>query len=213
MSDPLAYLAAPTAGSCSNTQPLNYTVSVTLSPGTYCGQTAGSVTTPAITVSGNYSGSSCATLPVVTFQPGLYVFAGGLSFKCATVNGNGVTMYLTKKSGISYGTFILYLSTWNVTAPTNSSAGGLPGVVLFGDRNWSGGNQDFDLMFSTWAGDGVLYINNTGIYDYSTSMSAPNYLNIVSANMYSYASEVRPAMNYATLPTGNPLHTVVKLIQ
>jgi Putative Flp pilus-assembly TadE/G-like len=208
MSDPLAYLAAPSPGSCANASPLSYTSSTTLHPGTYCGKTSGSVTTPAISVSAN-----CSTTTVVTLSPGLYIIAGGIYFDCVTVQGTGVTMYFTNKSGVGYGIFNLYSSTWNVSAPTDPSAGGLPGIVIFGDRNWSGGNQDFSLMFSTWVGDGVIYVSNTGIYDWITPMSAPNYLNIVAANMYSYNGEIRPAINYASLPAGNPLQTVVTLVQ
>jgi hypothetical protein len=44
-------------------------------------------------------------------------------------------------------------------------------------------------------------------------MNAPNYLNMVVANMYNYLGNVNPVNNYANLPAGNPLRLYPTLVQ
>ena len=218
ISDPLAYVTAPSPGTCKNSSPLSYNnpSSLALTPGTYCGKTVSGTTTPALTVTGTYTtgqGAHCTSNPTISLSAGLYIFEGGVSFNCLTVTGTGVTIYLTHSSSVGFGVFNLTSSTWNVSAPTSSSGGSIAGIVLMNDRSWSGGNEDFSIMYSTWRGDGVIYANNTGIYDYETPMSAPNYLNIVAANIYTYNGTLSPSVNYASLPAGNPLQTVISLVQ
>lgn len=202
-----------------------------------CGEVTTS-TTPAMDIEGTYTaavngvgcpsqgggpnlnyanGGNCTSNPVVNFAPGLYVFEGGVNFTCVTVTGRGVTMYFTKGSTVGYGQLRMTASTWKITAPTDAINGGIPGISIMNDRNWtpsaSGSVDDFQFWYSSWYADGAVYLTSTGLYDFNTPMYCPNYLNIVAANMYIYDANIKPAVNYATLPGGNPLHTVITLVQ
>ena len=198
--DPLAYITAPpspTALTCDHVGVVSVLVTTTLTPGRYCG---------GITV-------VAATL---TLQPGLYVITGPVTISAGSVvNGSGVTIYLTKGAGFSYGTFNLLASTWNVNAATDSSVPGtIPGIILFGDRYWVGGPNDFNVNNATWAGDGIIYYTNTGLVIQGSSMNTGgHYFGIVASGIYEYASSVKPASDYSTLPGGNPFHIAASLLQ
>jgi Flp pilus assembly protein TadG len=243
IADPLAYVQLPTVGTCiANVSALNQASSatITLAPGTYCGKTnatptyvpgpgaacgqTATRTTPAVDIEGTWAGcptqggtngNDCTTRPTVNLSPGLYVFVGGANFTCATVNGTGVTMYFTKNTTVGYGLFHVISTAWNVSAPnvTNTGSGTIAGIEIMNDPAWIGGTQDIQMVYSTWYGDGIVYLRGTGLDAYALNMSAPNYLNIVASNMYTYDAEVRPSVNYANLPAGNPLRTAVSLVQ
>jgi len=86
VTDPLAYLTMPTVGACNGAYGAyaNY-AGGTLSPGVYCGGI----------------GVDHAT---VTFNPGVYILAGGgLDFKHATVTGTGVTFINTNAPAANGG--------------------------------------------------------------------------------------------------------------
>lgn len=207
--------------------------SFTPGPGPYCEST--STIIPAMDVEGTYvtpnftgvgcpsqsgggnlnyaNGGNCTSNPTVTFAPGLYVFIGGVNFTCVTLSGNGVTMYFTKSGSVGYGQMRMTSTTWKVNAPTDPSNGGIPGISIMNDRNWIGSADDFQWWYSSWYADGVVYLTGTGIFNFNMPMYAPNYLNIVAANMYDYLGNIKPAVNYGSLPAGNPLHTVVTLVQ
>jgi Flp pilus assembly protein TadG len=213
----------------------------TLTPGTYCGKTAtytGSpagcnpqvqLTTPAIDIrgknnvpdflgvgcptQGGTNGNNCASTSNVVFTPGLYIIIGGINLSCVTATGSGVTLYFTNSSTVlGYGIVQIVSSTWNVNAATDNSLGATPGVIMMTDRAWNGGNQDLQIRYSTWYADGVIYSMRTGLFGFALPMSAPNYMNVVAANMYSYDVEVRPSNNYSTLPYGSPLRLPVTLV-
>jgi hypothetical protein len=196
-------------------------------PGAGCIST-GYVTTPAIDIRGtptpasggvgcpyqnNQPFSYCTTTPTVNFQPGLYIIIGGMDLDCVNVTGSGVTLYFTKNSTVGYGQMRLTSSMWQVNAPNDASNQGIPGVVVMSDRNWQGSADDFQWNFSNWNGDGVIYVTGTGVYEYNTPMDAPNYMNMVVSNLYSYLGEIHARINYANLPAGNPLRPVVTLVQ
>ncbi|MDE2476775.1 MAG: hypothetical protein KGO48_17100 [Alphaproteobacteria bacterium] len=103
----------------------------TIQPGYYC------------------KGLSVSWSGVTTFEPGLYYIDGG-NFAIsgqADVTGTGVTFYIAKgeTAAISGG------ATANLTAPTSSttwsgtsnSASTYSGLVFFGDRSATNGNDDF----------------------------------------------------------------------
>jgi len=248
LADPLAYITAPTAGTCLNANPitlLNQSTStnIVLVPGTYCGKTfpyigtslcnlTASVTTPAIDIQGSqtipfggvgcptqsaYNGGNCTSTPTVTFSPGLYIIIGGMNLNCVTATGSGVTLFFTKNSMVSFGQFAMISSTWNVSAPNDSSGGGIAGVSVMSDRNWTpssiGATQDFQWTYGTYNADGVIYLTKTGLNAYALNMSAPNYLNFVVANLYNYFGGVYPSNNYANLPAGNPMRLYPTLVQ
>ena len=251
LTDPLAYISSPGAGSCTNASPiskLNQASGAILSytPGTYCGKTAAftpgpancgevvSTITPAMDIEGTYvsamsgvgcptqaggaslnyaNGGNCTSNPTVNFAPGLYVFVGGVNFTCVTLAGSGVTMYFTRNSSVGYGQMRMTSSTWQVNAPTTPANGGIPGISIMNDRNWSGSADDFQWMYSSWYADGIVYLTGTGIYDFNMPMSAPNYLNLVAANMYDYDGNIQPAVNYKNLSAGDPMYTAITLVQ
>ena len=130
ITDPIS-TTAPTFSSCTYTgwKMDSSTGSKTLSPGTYCG---------GITLSGAYT---------ATFQPGLYIVTGGINWNSgATALGNGVTFYFTQGGGYGYGQVVISGGVIvNLTAPLNSSAGGVTGILMWGDRNWNNTSQNVNF--------------------------------------------------------------------
>ena len=154
--DPLSWIAQPTAGTCSATTSL--TAGTTLAPGTYCGLTV-----------------KCVSTCIVYTQPGMYTFAGGLTAVNAVFYGSNATFYFTKY-GSNYGTVSLRASgsgnycLFYMSAPADSSAGAIPGVMLMNDRNWVHTSaQDFTFTSTNNAnyagilGEGIVYVTGTGI--------------------------------------------------
>lgn len=105
VADPYASVPEPAVGTCASS------AAATLNPGTYCGISVNSNTTK-------------------TFNPGTYVIKGGsLSFNgTSTVNGAGVTFFLTENATLS----INGNSTLNLSAPTT---GTYAGILFFGARS------------------------------------------------------------------------------
>ena len=193
-SDPLAYLQAPAFAHCDHTN-ASYSSTVTLSPGTWCG-------------------GLNATGATLNLQPGLYLITGGANWSNTTVNGHGVTLYFTQGGGSGFGTFSLSNhSMLNLNAPVDSSDGGLPGVLLFADRAWSGGNEDLQCNNSTVQGDGIVYTPATGVSVVSCSLSGPDYFTLVTANLYASGATLAFSANFNGLSGGSPLHNNVSLVQ
>jgi Flp pilus assembly protein TadG len=190
-SDPLAYVPAPTVGSCAHT---NFSLSghngssgspYQLYAGTYCG---------GITVHGT---------AVLKFNTGTYILAGGgMSISSnTTMSGTGVTFYNTTGTGgygaISFGGN----STANLSAPTSGS---LAGILFFQDRSIPstgaassfGGNSSSTL-------DGAIYFATTNISFYGNS-SANGY-SIVVANQLSLSGNASIGANYSSLTNGSPI--------
>jgi len=188
--DPLAWETEPSfSGTCNRTgYSLSHTT-ITLSPGNYCKGL-------------NLSNSN------VTLSPGLYVITGGATWTSSTVSGTGVTLFFTNGGGAtSYGQFIVQnASSVSLSAPTDSTNGGVPGVLVFADRNWvRTGNQDFQLSQSYYYGDGIWYIRGAGMYvNACGTVTAPNYFGIVADNLYTTATIIHLLNNYSNLQAGNP---------
>lgn len=146
--DPLANVPAPTPdANCITGQP----VGNVYNPGTYCG---------GISISGNNS---------YTFRPGLYTLRGGglRVTGSATLSGNGVTFYLTgTPSGYNdyRGVSAKGNSSLSFSAPTDSSNGGVPGILFFQDRSVPVGSDASDFGGSNGTGlIGSLYFPTTSI--------------------------------------------------
>ena len=186
--DPLSNETAPTFSSCTyNNKSLSHTTA-TLSPGTYCG---------GITINGS----------TVTFNTGLYIVTGGMNWtNNSRISGSGTTFYLTSGGGSNYGTVNILNSTVTLSAPASTSNGGIAGIVVFGDRNWSDpGNQDIEISSSTVTTDGIWYVINTGIECDSSILTAVNYLGIVTDNLQVNGGSVTvPSPNYSSLSGGSP---------
>ena len=118
VADPYASVPEPTVPATTRTMPsTSSSTNVTLSPGYYNGDV-------------NLNGT-------VTFQPGLYYINGNFSIQGgANVSGSGVTFYV--KGG--HNVAISGGSTVNFSAPTS---GTYSGIVYFGDRTTTHGNNNF----------------------------------------------------------------------
>ncbi len=197
-SDPLSWVTSPSfSGTCNHTSYSLTGGTATLSPGTYCkGMTL--------------------TNSTVTLSPGLYVITGGANWSGSTVTGNGVTLFFTTGGGGGYGQFkIQNSSTVTLSAPTSSTNGGVPSILVFADRNWTTtGGQDFQLSSSTVQGDGIWYLKNAGLYLSSCgNFQGTNYLGIVANNIFTAGTNVHPTNNYSNLATGNPFRKQSVLVQ
>ena len=194
-SDPLAYLTAPTTGSCGHSSfSLNGNTGSSGSPyqlyaGTYCG---------GITVHGN---------AWLHFNAGTYVLAGGgMSISANTVmTGNGVTFYNTTGTG-GYGAITLVgNATVNLNAPTT---GPLAGILFFQDRSIPGsaaGSTITGNSSSTF--DGAIYFPTTTL-SFGGNSSVTGY-SIVVANQLSVSGNSSIGTNYSSLTGGSPIKGTV----
>jgi Flp pilus assembly protein TadG len=194
-SDPLAYLQAPTVGSCSFTS-LSFTGTTgsassyfQLYPGTYCG---------GITLHGN---------TWLHFNPGTYVLAGG-GFSVngtSTMNGTGVTFYNTTGLGGYQPLSMTGNMVANFSAPTS---GPLTGILFFQDRATPlgtvaatvGGNAG-----STY--DGALYFPTTTL-TYGGNSSVNGY-SIIVADKVVVGGNSTLGINYSSLGGGSPIKGTV----
>jgi Flp pilus assembly protein TadG len=198
ISDPLASTTSPSfSGTCNHSGFSLSSATATLNPGTYCNGM-------------NFSSST------VTLNPGLYVITGGANWSGSTVTGSGVTLFFTKGGGGSYGQFWFhYYSTVNLSAPNDSSNGGIPGILVFADRNWvPTAAQDFKCANTTFQGDGIWYLSNAGMQFTSChTFQGTNYFGIVADNIEAAGTIVYPTNNYSNVPTGNPFRPLGGLVQ
>jgi Putative Flp pilus-assembly TadE/G-like len=190
-SDPLAYVAAPTVGSCAHTNfSLNGNTGSSGSPyqlyaGTYCG---------GIRVDGN---------AWLHFNPGTYVLAGGgLSIDSNTVmSGTGVTFYNTTGLG-GYGAISLSGdATVNLSAPTSGS---LAGILFFQDRSipsTAAGSTITGNASSTF--DGAVYFPTTQVT--FNGNSSVNGYSIVVADKLVVSGNSRVGDDYSSLANGSPI--------
>jgi hypothetical protein len=197
--DPLAYITSPTFGSCSATGVSLSGGSYTADPGTYCG---------GITLNN-------ATL---TLNPGLYTITGGISMTNSFLYGtSGVTLFFTKGGGSNYGTVQVsgsssssnFTSGIYLKAPTSSANGGIPGVVVFGDRQWvTHGTQGVQIAFTQIVADGIWYLPNTGLYLWDSPFSYYTYNGWVIDNLYQFGALSVFSCNYTNLGTitSSPYH-------
>jgi hypothetical protein len=189
-SDPLAYVNAPTVGSCAHTNfSLNGNNGSSGSPyqlyaGTYCG---------GISVNGN---------SVLRFNGGTYVLAGGgMNINGnSTMTGTGVTFYNTTGTG-GYGAITLNgNSQANFSAPTSGS---LAGILFFQDRAVSSGSGSTINGNSSSTFDGAIYFATTTV-TFNGNSSANGY-SIVVANQLVLNGNSRLGSNYTSLTNGSPI--------
>jgi len=208
--DPLlAKITQPTFSSCSHpagtgvasgTAPVHITTngSYTLNPGTYCGGL-------------NFSGGGTFTL-----NPGLYTICAGANWNGVHVNGTGVTLFFTQKGDNIYGQFIVTMGTYNLSAPTSSANGGIPKILVFGDRHWvntAPSGQDFQFLSGVYTGDGIYYTTGTGIEVLGSTFSGTNYFGFDTDNMLIVSSAVSPLGNYSAFSDGNPLGPIGGVVE
>ena len=209
MTDPLPSIVEPTVSTCTFTSYSLTSGSATLSPGTYCGTNA-SPSTPGMTI----------TNASVTLNPGLYIITGGVKWQHANVTGTGVTLFFTNRGGLNnYG----YVQVGNqggnsvitLSAPTDTSSGGIPGILFFCSRNWIS-SSSMDFVFNTattFNGDGIWYMPNTGLYMWQNSFTVPHYGSLVVRNTYFFGTTVRSNGDYSWLSGGSPFRKQGVIVQ
>jgi len=171
--DPMSWVPEPTPAPCTNYSTLIINSSTTLSPGTYCGG-----------IKINSTGIT------VNFNPGTYITdGGGLTVVAgATVNGSGVTFYLTgankaNSNPSSYGGVnIAGNSTVNLTAPCDSSNGGIPNMLFFQDRSETNGVSSAINGGSGSSFSGVMYFPTTTL-NYAGNSAQDGYTVIISYDL------------------------------
>jgi hypothetical protein len=156
VSDPLAGVPAPThySTNCSTQTGPNFT------PDTFCGIR--------ISGSGTY-----------TFAPGLYIILGsGITVTGSpTISGTGVTFYLTKDASHAYGGVTMPGSgSVSLSAPTDSSQGGIPGILFFQDRSVAVGTSNSGNNFGGSSGSGFV----GSMYFPTTALTYKGTPNLVS---------------------------------
>ncbi len=187
--DPLAYVSSPSFSSCTHTGGTTISGgSYSFSPGTYCG---------GITLS-NTS---------VTLSAGLYIITGGLTMTNSYIYGtSGVTLYFTKGGGSNYGEISVTSSGIYLKAPTTTAGGGVPGIVMFGDRSWvAHGSRAAYFAYTDIQFDGIWYLPNIGVSFWESPISYYNYNGLVVDNYYQYGCTTVFHTNYSPLGGFGPL--------
>jgi hypothetical protein len=128
--DPYARLELPAYPGCTRTRyRLDKRKTETISPGIYCG---------GIDVAGS------ATL---NLDPGTYILdRGNFSISgSSTVNGTGITLVLTSRTGSNYGAIDIRAgSRIEITAPALGASSGIPGIAIWVDGDEVGASDTFD---------------------------------------------------------------------
>lgn len=147
--EPGASLPAPTVGNCTytNTQITmsnytNFQPGGQLHPGTYCG---------GIVISGQVG--------TITMQSGTYIMAGG-GFQInggGSVQGSGVFLYNTTKTGYSYQPFV-FTSQGSNAVLTAPATGTYAGVLMFTDRSITSTNTNQINGNSQTKLEGTIYM-------------------------------------------------------
>jgi hypothetical protein len=192
VSDPLAYLTAPTVpGTCDHT---GYTLSggtATINPGTYCN---------GITVS-----SSGTTLYLNT---GLYILKGGgltVSGGANIVsNTGGVTFDNTSGGGYSYKQLTVSGgSTSSLAAPTASSNGALEGILFF-DRTGTSSSKETISGGSGAQFTGALYFPKSEV-DFTGGSSGAGDWTIIVADKVLFSGASAMGRDFSNYPDGSPI--------
>lgn len=168
--DPLAELAAPAAGACTET---NFSVTgsnnnVTLEPGTYCG---------GITMTGNNN--------TITLESGDYIIdGGGISINGGTFqdDGNGgVFIYNTSSDGSDYSE-ISFLGNGTVSLEAQTT-GTYAGVLFFVDRDADAGTDVNVAGTASTALTGAIYAPEHNVSYAGTSSQASSCIQIIASTV------------------------------
>jgi hypothetical protein len=193
-SDPLAYLAPPTVGSCDHTSTSLTGGTTTLYPGVYCS---------GLSISGGSTD--------ITFSPGTYIInGGGISISGgANVHANGVTFYLTAPSVSSFkGVSITGGSNSQLVAPTS---GQYASILFFQDRSIPVGSSGADSNIAGGSGtaiEGTLYFPTTNL-TYAGN-SADSLYTILIADTVKITNTTVIQDTYQVLPNGtSPIHSAI----
>ena len=188
VADPLGYLATPAVGGCNYT---SYTVNAaaTLQPGVYCG------------------GLTINTSSTVTLNPGTYIVLGSLSINGPTLNGAGVTFYISQGYGYMAGPTMIQNTNSVLSAPTT---GALQGILYFSDRTLTAGQAN--LSMQNWnpnsKTDGIFYLSGQELILSNLTLSPNKYLGFVADYVSMHNTGFLPAADYTPLGGVNPFRPV-----
>ena len=188
IADPLSYLATPAVGGCNYT---GYTVnaSATLQPGVYCG------------------GLSINTTSTVTLSPGTYIILGSLSINGPTLNGAGVTFFISQAYGYTAGPTMIQNVNSVLSAPTS---GALQGILYFSDRALTPGQAN--LSMQNWNSgsktDGIFYLSGQELLLSNLNLVPNKYLGFVADYASIHNTGLSPAADYSPLGGVNPFRPV-----
>ncbi len=192
-SDPLAYVQAPTVGSCAHT---NFSLS-----------NSGTSSSYSQVYAGTYCGGIQITNGYTHFNAGTYVLAGGGLSENGhpTMSGTGITFYNTTGTGGYQPIALTGNTTVNFSAPTS---GALAGILFFQDRSIPGSAAGSTLNgTSTSTYDGALYFPTTTL-TLGGNSSANGYM-IVVADKISLGGNASLGINYSSLSNGSPIKGTV----
>lgn len=193
-SDPLAYLAPPTVGSCDHTSTSITGGTTTIYPGVYCS---------GLGISGGSTD--------VTFSPGTYIInGGGMNISGgANVHANGVTFYITAPNVSSFkGVSITGGSNSQLVAP---SSGQYASILFFQDRSIQSSSSGADSNIAGGSGtaiEGTLYFPTTNL-TYAGS-SVDSLYTILIADTVKITNTTVIQDTYQVLPNGtSPIHSAI----
>jgi hypothetical protein len=179
VSDPLAYLAAPSAGgTCTTLAAVGPNATASIPSGYYCGLTVKSNSTVNLSSSGTYS------------------FNGSVSLNSnTTLNGTGVTLYF-KSGSLSLSSN----TTLNLSAPTS---GTYAGIAIFQDRADS---TTVDLSSNSGMTlNGTVYAPAANLILKSNSSVTAYSIFVASTIAISSNSTININANYSSLSNGSPI--------
>jgi hypothetical protein len=192
--DPLGYIGAPRipGGGCNprtrevNSNTRNGNAPTTLTPGCY---------------GGGIQIDRTNTAPV-TFQSGVYYITGpvGLQFfGSGNITGDGVIFYVTNNASVNMNS----TGNVNLSAPTSSVVGGVPGgILIYQDR----GNTQNASLNGNLTLSGALYFPGAQL-KLGGNMSS-TYAVIV-AQVIQFNGDFGIGSDYGSLPDGSPIKSAV----
>ena len=189
--DPLAYLTAPTVGTCNASYPTGVKVSsgsVTISSGTYCG---------------GFTVSNSATLHL---NAGTYVInGGGINLSGNSVfTGTGVTIYNTGTTSTYKPIQMLNDNgTVDLSAPTS---GTYTGILFFQDRAITSAAAN-TLGGGAGKLEGALYFPTTSIVLNAGQSTNAAYTIVVAKTINVQTNAFSIKNDYSSLSGGSPIKT------
>ena len=176
--DPLSYLTAPTAGSCTG-QTVAGTGTTTLNPGTFC------------------YGFNLNSNTTVALNPGTYIIEGGLNVGTgATLKGTGVTLFFTGSGQLQMNSG----STAQLVAPTTGS---LAGILI-----WEASSDSNAIILngnSTAKFQGAIYAPSAQLTINSAANTAAYTVVDVNSLILNTGANFTINSDYSSLASGSPV--------
>jgi Flp pilus assembly protein TadG len=176
--DPLSYLTAPTAGSCTG-QNVAGSGTTTLNPGTFC------------------YGFNLNSNTTVALNPGTYIIKGGVNVGTgATLRGTGVTLFFTGSGQLQMNSG----STAQLVAPTS---GGLAGILI-----WEASSDSNSIIIDSGATgeyQGAIYAPSAQLTLNSGGNTAAYTIVDVKTMILNSGANFTINSNYSSLANGSPV--------